>query len=64
MSFLYRITDIKVVSINVCQSYIKICSILYPSIKNQKAKGDCKSFNTQKVFLAKYPYSNIDDVTM
>ena len=33
-------------------------------IESQKAEGECNIFNILNVFLAKYSYSNIDDVTM
>ena len=36
-----------------------ICSVLYHSIENQKAKGGCKIFNIQNISLAKYSYSNM-----
>ena len=58
LSLFCRITDIKIVWINACQSFIKICSILYHSM------GECNIFNIQNVSLAKYSYSNIDDVPM
>ena len=45
------------------QRFIIICSVLHHSIENQKAKGGCYIFNIQNVSLAKYLYSNIDDVT-
>ena len=41
-----------------------ICSVLYHSIENQKAKGDCNIFNIKNASLPKYSYSNIDEVTM
>ena len=40
-----------------------ICSVLYHSTENQKVKVDCDIFNIQNISLAKYSYSNIDDVT-
>ena len=46
------------------QRFIIICSVLHHSIENQKAKGGCYIFNIQNVFLAKYLYSNVDDVTV
>ena len=39
-----------------------ICSVLYHSIENQKAKRDCNIFNIQSAALAKYSYPNIDDL--
>ena len=39
-----------------------ICSVLYHSIEDQKAKGNCNIFNIQNVVLAKYSYPNTDDV--
>ena len=42
------------------ESFIKICSVIYYSIENQRAKGGCNIFNIENVSLDKYLYSNIE----
>ena len=63
LSFLCRIMDIKIVSINACQSIYQDLLGILPFNRKSKRK-ECNIFNVQNVFLAKYSFSNIDDVRM